>query len=155
MMTRYEFLRSLVGLGLGAAALAACGTDTDPGRDDPGNDAGADPTPDAGNGTTPTDAGNPSNTDASTGPGDAPPVDTLCPGMAITIGSNHGHTLTIPDADLASTTTKVYQMGGPSDHPHSVTITPQQFAILRTDGYLSVQSSTDDGHPHSVIIRCA
>ncbi|MGE3762953.1 MAG: hypothetical protein AB7L94_11890 [Kofleriaceae bacterium] len=150
MMTRLEFLRSLVGVGagvIGLAALGACGTDTDPGRNDPDPDPGPDAgvTPDA-NQSTPVDAGSPA-------PGDGPPPTTCAP--EIVIGYNHGHAMTIAPEDLHSTSTRTYQIRGTSDHPHTVDITPAQFASLRANGTLTVTSSYDDDHPHTVVITCA
>ena len=149
MMTRHEFLWSLLGLGVGAATLAACGTDTetgDPGGpDEPGADAGAPPT----------DAGNPSSVDANPG---VPPTDggtvMTCAAIGVQIGSNHGHTMTVAPADLDSTSPRTYDITGTSDHPHTVIITPAQFASLRANGTLTVSSSTDDGHPHTVNVTC-
>jgi hypothetical protein len=151
MMTRHEFLWSLLGLGVGAATLAACGTDTgtgDPGGpDEPGPDGGVTPTADAGNPTTP-DAGNPSTPDAGM------PTNT-CSSMNVSIGSNHGHSMTVAMADLNSTAPKSYAIRGSSSHPHTVTITPAQFATLKATGTLSVTSSTDNGHPHTITVTCA
>jgi hypothetical protein len=147
MMTRLEFLRSLVGVGasvVGIAALGACGTDTDPGRDDP------DPGPDAG--TTPGDE-NPAIDAGMEAPGDAGPQPMTCSPSTV-IGSNHGHAMVMLAADLDSTSTKTYQIRGTSDHPHTVTITPAQFATLRANGTLTVSSSVDDDHPHTVVITC-
>ncbi len=141
MMTRYEFLRSLVGLGVGTLALAACGTDTGTG----------DPLPDAN--PTPEDAGN-QVVDASPGaPGDAPAM--ACSAMSVVIGSNHGHVMTVAAADLDSTSPKAYAIQGTSSHPHTVTITPAQFAMLRANGTLMTTSSSDDGHTHTIKVTCA
>ena len=143
MMTRYEFLRSLVGggLGLGAAALAlsACGTD---GTGDPGE-----PVPDA---NTAVDAGNNNNPDAM----QAPDAMNTCTTIAAAIGANHGHTMTVAAADLESATPKMYEIQGASAHPHTVTITPAQFAMLKANGTLTVTSSTNAGHPHTVVVTC-
>jgi hypothetical protein len=150
MMTRHEFLRSFIGLGLGlgvgGAALAACGTDT--GTGDPNDDL----PPDA-NQATPVDGGN-VTTDGQM-PLDAAPPTGACASASVAIGSNHGHSMTIAPADLSSTSTRMYAIQGTSDHPHAVTITPAQFATLRSTGTLTVTSSTDDGHPHTIKVTCA
>lgn len=149
MMTRHEFLRSLLGLGLGlgvgATALTACGTDTGTGNPDD------DPPPDA-NQSGPVDGGN-ATTDGQT-PVDAAPPTGTCASASVVIGSNHGHTMTVAPADLTSTSSKTYDIRGTSDHPHTVTITPAQFATLRSTGTLTVTSSTDDDHPHTVLVTC-
>jgi hypothetical protein len=149
-MTRHEFLWSLLGLGVGAATLAACGTDTgtaDPGGpDEPGPDGGV----------TPTDAGASSPSDATPStPVDAAPPTMTCAAMTVQIGSNHGHAMTIAAADLESSAPKTYPIQGSSSHSHTVTITPAQFAMLRANGTLMVTSSTDAGHPHQVNVTCS
>lgn len=63
--------------------------------------------------------------------------------------------MTIPPADLDSTTAKMYSIQGSASHPHTVTITPEQFAMLRANGSLTVMSSTNSGHPHSITVTCA
>jgi hypothetical protein len=141
MMTRLQFLRSLAGLGLAAVAvpaLAACKKDDDA------------PTPDAG--------GNMNNPDASMGgPVDAG-VDTMQPqtcGMtSATIGTNHGHAITVPAADVAAGVEKTYPIQGTSMHPHTVRLTAANFATLKQTGTLTV-SSSNDGHAHSVTITCS
>jgi hypothetical protein len=163
MMTRHEFLRAFVGLGLGlgvgASALAACGTDTgtgDPGGPDPSPDANTTEPVDGGNPTTPVDAGNPTMADASTqAPVDAAPQPPTCSTTSVVIGGNHGHSMQVAAADLNSTASKMYAIQGTGSHPHTVTITPAQFAMLKTNGTLTVMSSTNSGHPHSITVSCA
>lgn len=60
----------------------------------------------------------------------------------------------VEPADLDSQTAKTYDITGASDHPHSVTITPAQFASLKMTGSLMVTSTLDSGHPHSIRVRC-
>lgn len=151
MMTRHEFLWSLLGLGVGAATLAACGTDT--GTGDPGGPD--DPMPDAN--TTPPVDGNPTTVDANPGvpPADAAPTPTTCTTTSVQIGSNHGHSMTVAAADLESTAPKMYSIQGGASHPHTVTIMPAQFAMLKANGTLTVTSSTNSGHPHTILVTCA
>jgi hypothetical protein len=111
MQSRSEFLRTILFTSLGATVLGACGSDGEP-----------DPQP-----------------DASTGGVDAGPADAFmgtCATTSVSIGSNHGHEMTVEPADLDSTSSKVYEIRGSSDHPHRVTITPAQFATLKTEGTL-------------------
>jgi hypothetical protein len=124
MLSRHEFLRSVLMTSLGGV-LAACGTDSS-GEPDPTPDAGG--TPDAFAGT--------------------------CATHMVIIGSNHGHRMTIAAADLESTSPVSYDITGTSNHPHTVTISPAQFATLKETGFLMVNSTTDDGHPHAVHIVC-
>lgn len=144
MMTRIQFLRSLAGLGVGVvgvAAVAGCSSDEDP----TAVDAGGQPAVDAP-GQPPIDApGNP--------PVDAPPM--ACTSASGVIGSNHGHAITIPAADIEATTDRSYAIKGTSPHPHTVVITAAGFATLRASGTLVVTSSTDAGHAHSVTVTCA
>jgi hypothetical protein len=130
MQTRHEFLRTLLMTGLGATVLGACGSDGEP-----------DPQPDANSG---------SGVDA--GPADA--FMGTCATTSVSIGSNHGHEMTVEPADLDSTSAKMYEIRGSSDHPHRVTITPAQFATLKTEGTLMVTSTENSGHPHSIRVRC-
>ena len=110
---------------LGGALLAACGSDGEP-----------DPQPDAGGGGS--DAG----------------FMGTCSSTSVQIGSNHSHTMVIEAADLDATSPREYDITGGSDHPHTVTITPAQFATLKQTGMLMVTSSSDDGHSHSIRVRC-
>lgn len=48
-----------------------------------------------------------------------------CGSSGAQISSNHGHMLTVPTADLDSTT---YGIMGTATHDHSVTLTPAQLA---------------------------
>ncbi len=134
MLTRQEFLRSLLMTSLGGAFVAACGTD------------GGAPEP-------PTDAGG--NAGAADAAGSADAGTFTCGSTTVQIGSNHQHTMVIDPADVSSTTSKEYDITGTSDHPHTVTITAEQFATLRATGMLMVTSSFDDGHTHSIRVRCA
>ena len=145
MMTRIQFLRSLAGLGVGVfgvAAVAGCASSDDGGS------------PDAGTGTAPTDASSGQPTDGSTPPPvDAPPM--ACASATGAIGSNHGHAITLSPADVAGTTDRTYAIKGSSPHPHTVVITAAQFAMLRATGTVTVMSTVDAGHAHSVIVTCA
>jgi hypothetical protein len=149
-------MRSLLGLGLGASALVACGTDGGTGEPDPLGDD--DPMPDANMGT-PVDAGTNSADAATQTPIDAAPIDAAppatCSAATVAINSNHGHSMQVAPADLSSTSSKMYSIQGSASHPHTVTITPAQFATLRMNGTLTVMSSTNSGHPHSITVSCA
>ena len=125
MLTRLEFLLLMTGLG---ATAIGCGSDGEP-----------DPQPDASTGV------------------DAAPADAFtgtCARNDVTIGSNHDHEMTVAPADLDSTSPKMYAIQGEADHPHSVTITPAQFATLKANGTLTVSSTTNSGHAHSIRVTC-
>ncbi len=134
MMTRLQFLRSLGQLGLAAVVLPACKKDDDS------------PLP---------DAGNQQNPDASVGGVDAPnqmPRD--CVSTGATIGGNHGHVITVTAAEANAGVEKMYNIQGTSLHPHTVTSTAANFTALRTAGTITVTSSMDGGHTHSVTVTC-
>ncbi|MFZ5550424.1 MAG: hypothetical protein ACOZJX_17140 [Pseudomonadota bacterium] len=74
---------------------------------------------------------------------------------ANSITGNHGHALTIPEADLSSATDKVYSIQGSAGHDHTVTLTAAQLAMLRAGQSVDVTSSTGASHNHVVTARCA
>jgi hypothetical protein len=127
-MKRKEFLRmtlALTGLGLVGGRIAACGGD--------------------GGGTTTGGAG--------TGGGNANACENEAP--TDTIASNHGHTLTVTQADVAAGTLKTYDIQGSSGHTHSVTVSPGNFATLRAGGLVQLTSTNGGGHSHGITITCA
>lgn len=71
------------------------------------------------------------------------------------ISGNHGHSLTIPEADLSSMTDKVYSIQGSAGHDHTVTLTVAQLAALRAGQSVDVTSSTSASHNHVVTARCS
>lgn len=76
-------------------------------------------------------------------------------GTVATIGTNHGHTMTVPKEDVTAGADKTYQIQGSSGHPHSVAITAAMFTMLQNNTAVTATSSSDDGHTHSVTIVCA
>lgn len=143
-MTRFEFLRSSVGMAAAFIGFAACGKEPSVEGDgtviDTGNvDAG--PHIDAP--VTSSDAGI-----------DGPPPSCAMNGTAVLIGANHGHAMTVPKADVAAGIEKTYDIQGTSAHPHSVTLTTAHFAKLANNEDV-LTMSTDDGHAHSITVRCA
>jgi hypothetical protein len=75
------------------------------------------------------------------------------------IGTNHAapreHTLVVSSADVRAAAEKTYSIKGHSDHDHTVTITPSQFAALAAGTSLVAVSSTVGSHSHTVTVRCA
>lgn len=143
MMTRLQFLRSLGQLGLAAAAapmLVGCKADDDAPRTDAGSNPGS---PDASMSGA-SDAG-------VDGP---PPTPPTCDTVNALIGGNHGHTITVSADDVAAGVEKTYQIQGSSLHPHTVTVTANHFATLKTTGSVTVTSSLDDNHTHPVTVTC-
>jgi hypothetical protein len=127
-MKRKEVLRmalALTGLGVVGGRIVACG----------------------GDGTTSPIGG------AGTGGGNTNACEDGAP--SDTISSNHGHTLTVTQADVAAGTLKTYDIQGSSGHTHSVTVSVGNFATLRAGGTVQLTSSNGGGHSHNVTITCA
>ena len=74
-------------------------------------------------------------------------------GAAIT--GNHGHSVTIPAADLDSATAKSYSIQGAATHDHSITLSPAQLASLKAGQSVTVTSTTNLAHDHAVTVTCA
>jgi hypothetical protein len=85
----------------------------------------------------------------------APPPPSAQSCGATTILGNHGHSLTIPTADLDSTTDKTYSIQGQSTHAHNVTLTPAQLAQIKAGTAVTLVSSEDASHSHSVTCNCS
>jgi hypothetical protein len=126
-MNRKEFLRTalaMTGLGFAASRIAACG-----------GDGGGNTTGNAGTG------GGNANACAS----DAP---------LETISANHGHTLTVLQADVEAGTSKTYDIQGTSGHTHSVLVSAASFERLRAGDTLMLTSTAGGGHTHGISIVC-
>jgi hypothetical protein len=80
---------------------------------------------------------------------------TSCGASGASIAGNHGHTLTIDEADLTSATAKTYSIMGTATHDHTVTFTPSQLAQLQSGQSVTVESSTGASHTHTVTAHCA
>lgn len=92
----------------------------------------------------------------TTSPNTPPPSGTSsCSSTGAAISGNHGHSLSIPAADLDSTSARTYPIQGGANHPHTITLTPAQLATLKSGQSVTVNSSTDLSHDHSVMITCA
>jgi hypothetical protein len=134
MITRKQFFGSVAGL-FGVAVLSACSDDgvENPGVDAPRNPDSAGPLPDS------------ALPDA---------MPQACTTASATIGTNHGHTLAIPPADVEAGVNKSYDITGSSDHPHTVLVTAAMFTMLKTARTLSVTSTNNAGHTHTVTVTC-
>ncbi len=76
-------------------------------------------------------------------------------GTRTSIGTNHGHSLTVSKEDVNAGSQKVYSIQGSSGHDHAVTLTAANFAALKNNNAISVTSTAGDGHTHSVTVSCA
>jgi hypothetical protein len=79
---------------------------------------------------------------------------TQCGSSGAAISSNHGHTLSIPVADLDSAVDKTYSIAGSASHDHTVTFTPDQLKQLKAGQSITVTSSTVSQHAHNVTPSC-
>ena len=82
----------------------------------------------------------------------------LANGTTSVIAANHGHSLTVPKADVAAAMDKTYDITGAALHSHMVTITAAQFAMLAANQSIMVTSTSNDpnmGHTHLVTVDCA
>ena len=76
------------------------------------------------------------------------------------ISANHGHTLSIPAADVSAGQGGTYHIAGSAGHDHTVTLTADQMKSLAGGGSVTVTSSSPDpisvgDHHHDVTIGCA
>lgn len=78
-----------------------------------------------------------------------------CGASGTAIEANHGHSLTIPEADLSSSTDKTYNIMGSASHDHTVTFSAAQLAQLKAGQSVVVTSSVTSSHQHQVTAHCA
>jgi hypothetical protein len=79
------------------------------------------------------------------------PQPPLNPGdKAGSISANHGHTAVITAAQLAGPAAVSIDIRGQSDHPHTVVLSSAEVASIAASQRVSKESSTDDGHSHTV-----
>jgi hypothetical protein len=99
-------------------------------------------------------------TTATGNPYGNPMPTTACGASGAEIANNHGHLLTIPSADLSSTTDKSYSIMGAATHDHMVTLITAQLAALKAGQVVTATSTVTDApsfgsHSHSVTVSCA
>jgi len=128
--TRRELLASTVGIA-GAVWLAACDDDSS------GSDAGPGGGSDAGG-----------------------PVE--CDTIAWTMGNRHPpgfrHSIDVPVAHVMMGVEQTYDIQGESPHPHTVVVTPADFARIAAGEMVVITSSEDMGldlHDHDVTLFCS
>jgi hypothetical protein len=71
------------------------------------------------------------------------------------VGRNHGHLLTVSFADVKAGAMKSYDFAGSAGHPHSVTLSGDDMQKLLAGEIVRTKSTTDRGHAHRVVARCA
>jgi len=94
---------------------------------------------------------------SSVPPPPPPPAGTC---GATAIADNHGHMLTIPQADTMSMVSMTYNIQGIADHNHTITLTPTQLAQIGTKSQVIVVSTVGSSpsfpaHTHQVTVNCA
>lgn len=67
-----------------------------------------------------------------------------------TVGANHGHTAVITRAQLTGGGGLSLDIRGSSDHPHTVVLTAGDITAIAANNRVVRESTTDDGHSHSV-----
>lgn len=82
-------------------------------------------------------------------------VDCVINGTGIAIGTNHGHTLTVSKEDVNAGTEKTYSIQGSSGHDHTIVLSAANFTSLQNKTGISVTSTNDAGHTHTVAVSCA
>lgn len=170
LMTRQQLLHCVVGAGL-AGIAAACGDDEASSSNNTsggGDNSGGNPTTgNTGGNTTTTTTSTNTNTNAG-GMGGAPGSGGMSAGGNTMAGcmtmhlngqqggdnNEHGHQFTVAAADVAAMQNKTYQIQGGAMHPHTITITVAQFAMLDGGNSITVQSSTDNNHYHVYSVSC-
>ncbi len=133
-LTRKQFIQGALGVTGTAAVAAACGDDE----------------------------GSGGSTTATTGPtgpvtvGNGPSSSTgVQMGCGTTIGTNHGHSMMVTEADVNAGVDKDYDIMGTSMHTHTVTITAANFATLAMQGGGTIMvTSSDAGHTHNITVNC-
>ena len=81
--------------------------------------------------------------------------DCLSNGTNSSIGGNHGHSISVPIADINAGVDKSYNISGSAGHAHNVAVTAANFDALRNNQPVEITSSSGDGHMHNVTIFCA
>jgi len=92
--------------------------------------------------------GSPSSPTPAPTPTPAPPAAAT--DKTAVIGSNHGHAGTITAAKLAAGGTLSLDIRGDATHPHLVDLTAADITSIAANQRVSKESSTDNGHSHSV-----
>ena len=73
-----------------------------------------------------------------------------CNVNAATISNNHGHAIVIAAVDLDSAVDISYNIQGTATHAHTVVLTAANLKSLKAGQSVSVTSSTDASHSHTV-----
>jgi hypothetical protein len=135
-ISRKDFLKAGAAIATSAIALQACGDD------------------DESTATGPTSTSTGGSSSSSTSGMGGSTGCTTCATPNATIGTNHGHTITVTVAEVMAAAAVTYDIMGTSVHTHMVTVTAADFTTLQTCGSVMV-TSTDSMHTHVVTVTCA
>lgn len=67
-----------------------------------------------------------------------------------TVSANHGHVAVVTRAQMTSANAVAVDIRGQATHPHLIELTVSQLMTVGSGGRVSVVSSTDEGHSHTV-----
>ncbi len=82
-----------------------------------------------------------------------PPTTTVPPAPGDEVGNvaaNHGHTASITAAQLQAGSGLSLDIRGSATHPHRIDVSGADVVAIRGGQRVSVNSTTEDGHNHSV-----
>ena len=74
---------------------------------------------------------------------------------SVAITANHGHSLTVAQADIDAGVEKTFSIKGGSSHAHEITITSADFTVLNNGQGIQVRSTDAAGHTHDVTVLCS
>ena len=66
------------------------------------------------------------------------------------ISANHGHTATVTAAQITTGSAVSLDIRGSATHPHTVSVSQSDLTTLRNRQPVTITSSTDSGHTHTV-----
>ena len=66
------------------------------------------------------------------------------------VSANHGHVAIVTAAQITSANTVAVDIRGNATHPHLIELTSSQLTTVGSGGRVSVVSSMDDAHNHTV-----
>jgi hypothetical protein len=66
------------------------------------------------------------------------------------VSANHGHVAIVRAAQITAANAVAVDIRGQATHPHLIELTGSQLTTVSNGGRVSVVSSTDDGHSHTV-----
>lgn len=161
-VTRREWLKATLAVA-GVGVLAAACSDDDTPTPDQGSQPDTGPSADGtSQDTMASDTASGDTMASDTATSDSASGDTVAADMGAqdcsdsNITSNHGHSLTVPAADVTAGVEKTYSIQGTSNHDHEVKVTAADFTTLQGGQTVTISSVTPDStHEHDVTVSCA